>query len=873
MTHPQQPQNKAPCPPGWARWLVSQLSLYEGHHSVLGDFEETFQQIASQENIHSARLWYSVQTIRSVSSYLRLVLATGFDLLFNYMKVALRNLHRHRLYAVINISGLAIGLTAVFLIVLYISHELSFDCHHEHADRIHRIVCKDYVGTPYILGDTLKELVPGIEGIVRLKHITEDGPVMLTARGKKFIEKALYMADASLFKVFSFKFLYGSSETALLNPESIVLTESNARRYFGRDDPIGEILLHGDNLSLQVTAVIADIPSTSHFHFNSVIPTTLYPRFGGGDELTSWTSFNYLTYLLLHSQASPDEILERASEFVNSHREKPKILQMQRLLDIHLHSHLRGELEENGDLRYLSIYTAVGVIILLLGCINFMNLGSAHSFNRCSEVGIRKVLGAQRTQIMRQFIGEAVLIALLSALLAVILAQLALPFFRQLSGRELSWGGVPWAGLIPILFIVVILTGIAAGSYPAFYASSFQPARTLHGAPKLRSQRLPLRNLLVGSQFVISIFFIGCTLFMFNQMHYLKTRKLGFDQSRIITIRLPDEALDESETIKAELLRHPAILKATGSSFLLSDTQNRIRSTWEGKIETEDIPLWRITVDDDFISTFEIEIVEGEEFQDKHTPGSTYIVNQSAAKLIGSQVVGKTLSMSSGVSRPGKIIGVAQDFNFRSLHHSIEPMVLFLDAIRTFEFRGEEYKRTPFRYISVKLAGNNLEGGIGHVRDICRKFIPCDPNCWFFFDEEFGRMYMSEQKTTGLMVALSSIAVVLASMGLLGLSIYAVERRRKEIGIRRVLGASVPSVLFLFFLNFLLIHGVAMLVGFPFIYWAISSWLANFAYRISIGPWVFVITGILTAALFFITGSSSVIKAAAAHPADSLRYE
>jgi putative ABC transport system permease protein len=873
MTNPKQPRNKALRPPAWARGLISRLSLYGGRHSALGDFEETFQQIISKKNIHSARLWYSIQALRSVSSYLRLVLATGFDLLFNYIKVALRGLRRHKLYAVINISGLAIGLTAVFLITLYISHELSFDHHFENAKRIQRIALEDYVGTPYILGDTLKEQVPGIEEVVRLKHLTDDGPVMLTARGRKFMEKSLYMVDSSFFRVFNFKFLYGNPETALLDPNSIVLTESTARQYFGKDDALGEILLHGDDLSLQVTAVIADIPSTTHFHSNALIPTTLYSRFAGGDEQTSWTSFNYLTYLLLYADASPEEILGKASVLLNSRRKKPRVLQMQRLLDIHLHSHLRGELEENGDMSYLSIYTAVGIIILLLACINFMNLGSAHSFNRSGEVGIRKVLGAQRTQIVRQFIGEAVLIAFLSAALALIAAQSVLPFFRQLSGRQLTWGGAPWAVLIPLLFIVIILTGVAAGSYPAFFASSFQPARTLQGTPKTRSQRFPLRNLLVGFQYVISILFIGCTLFMFNQMHYLKTRKLGIDQSRIITIRLPDEALGESDAIKTELLRHSAILKATGSSFLPSVTQSRIGSTWEGKMGTEDVNLWRITVDEDFISTFGIEVVEGEEFQAKHTPGSTYMVNQAAAGLIGGQVVGRTLSMSSGVSRPGKIIGVVRDFNFRSLHHAIEPMVLFLDANRTFEFRGEKYKRTPFRYISVKVDGKDLRGGIKQVQDVCRSFIPYDPGCWFFFDEEFGRMYESEQKTAGVMVALSLVAIFLAGMGLLGLSIYAVESRRKEIGIRRVLGASVPSVLFLFFRDFLYIHGVAMVVAFPLIYLIMNRWLANFAYRITIGPWVFVATAFLTAALFFITGSSSVVNAVAANPVESLRYE
>lgn len=872
MTPLKHGKGKTHRPPALARWLISRLSLYEVHHSALADFEETYHKLVEQRGIIPARLWYFVQTLRSFLSYLRLVFATGLDLLANYTKVALRNLRRHKIYTVINISGLTIGLAAVFLIVLYISFELSFDRHHEHARRIHRIVLEDFTGTPYILGDMLKEQVPGIEEIVRLKQLSKNGPLMIKVRDKKFMEKALYMADASLFKVFSFRFLHGNPETALLNPDSIVLTESTARRYFGQENPLGEIILYGDDLSFQVTAVVADLPSASHFHFNVVIPTANATSFAGEEERTSWISFNYLTYLLLLPQASPVEIMEKANTLLNNHQKRPRVLHIQHLLDIHLHSHLWGELEENGSFSYLGIYTAVGVIILLLACINFMNLSSALSFNRSSEVGTRKVLGAQRTQIARQFIGEAVLIALLSAGVAFILAQFVMPFFSQLSGRDISWGSTPWGILAPALLIIILLTGVTSGSYPAFIASSFQPARTLQHTPKARSQRIPIRNILVGFQFIISILFIGCTLFILNQMRYLSTRKLGIDQEHIITIRLPDEALGESDAIKAELLKHSAILGATCSSFLPSVAQNRLGSTWEGRMKKDDVNLWRITVDKDFIPTFGIEIIEGEEFRAHHTPGSTYIVNQTAARLIGPQAVGTTLYMPSGTP-PGKIIGVVRDFNFRSLHHPIEPMVLFLDAIRLHQSRGKEYKHTPFRYVSVKVARNDLKGGIQHVSDVCHTFIPYTPDSWFFFDEEFGRMYRSEQKTASFMLMLSMIAVALASMGLLGLSVYAVEKRRKEIGIRRVLGASAASVLYLFFRDFLMIHGVAMLIGFPIIYWAANRWLAGFAYRIAISPWVFVLTAALTASLFFISGSSSVVRAVAANPVESLRYE
>jgi len=862
-----------PCPPRLARWLLTRLSLYDANHSIFSDFEETFLSLVEKKGPFRARLWYSTQTLQSILSYVRLVFASGLDLLANYIKVAFRSLRRHKIYSAINITGLTIGLAAVLLIVLFLSRELSFDRHHKNAERIYRIVSGDFVGMPYILGDRLREQVPGIEHIARLKHLSDESSFLLESHGRKYLISDLYMTDASVFKVFSFRFLYGDPTTALRDPNSIVLSQSTALRFFGREDPIGEVLNHDRDLALQVTAVVADFPSTSHFHFKALVPTVLSTRFHGSSDLTSWTSFNYLTYLLLSPQASATGVLDKATTLINAHQKKPRALRLQPLLDIHLHSHLRGELEENSDISTMRIYAAVGAIILFLACINFMNLGSAHSLNRSREVGIRKVLGAKRNQIARQFISESVFIVFLSALLAVLLAQIVLPLFRQLTYKDLAWADAPWGLLIPVLFIAIIFTGVAAGSYPGFIASSYQPVHTLQGRQKTGAGRGPFRNLLVTLQFIISIFFIGCTLFVLNQMHFLRSQKLGLDQERIITIKLPDEAMRESASVKAELLKHPAVLKATCSSFLPSVPQNRISSTWEGRMEEESVSLWRINVDEDFIDTFGIEVVEGEAFKAKHTPGSTYIVNQAAAELIGNRTVGTMLTMASGLCRPGKIIGVVKDFNFRSLHNAIEPMVLFLDQNRMLEFRGRQYNHAAFRYISVKAAGGGLKEAVQHVEDVCRAFFPYAANNWFFFDEEFGRMYRREQRTAGLMVVLSVIAVALAGMGLLGLSIFAVEKRRKEIGIRRILGASVPSVLLLFFRDFLYIHALAVLIGFPIVYVVVNRWLNNFAYRIAAKPWVFAVTAVLTAALFFATGSSSVVKAAASNPVESLRQE
>jgi putative ABC transport system permease protein len=869
-----------PHPPRFARWLLNRMTAYEAHHSIQGDFEETFRKIAEQKGILRARLWYNSQVLRGVPKYLRLLINAGLGLFSNYLKLTLRNLRRYRFYAVINIFGLAIGLASLFLIYLYVRFETSYDKYHPDSGRIYRLVDEGFTAVPYILGNRLKEQTPEMEEIVRLKELTYWGSLILEAEGKQVLEKKLFAADPSLFNIFSFKFIQGSQDSALSHPGALTLTKSTALRYFGSKDPLNKAVVI-DGFPFQVTAVIADIPPNTHFHFNAVVSTSAIADLSKGyDDRDTWTSSNYKTYVKLHQKADPLNFESRVNTIYRNEREDSPDLRLQALTDIHLYSHLRSEFEANGDIRYIRFAVGIGLVILMVAVLNFMNLASAHSLHRSREIGMRKVLGAQRSQLVHQFIGEATAFTALASLLAVGLAYSLLPVFSHLTGSKLEISQTPWGMLILFLLAVIVLVGTAAGSYPAFFASGFQPVKALQGAAKAAgSRRFPLRNFLVGFQFIVSIIFVCSSLVIWRQMNYMKKNQLGDNSERIIIIELPRQARHLHQSIKIDLLSHTGVSAATASDFLPSTNSQNIGSTWEGRIESEDIYLAKINVDIDFLSTFGIEVVAGEPFTDKHRPGSTYMVNETAARLIGDgnikSAVGKVLQMATWTSRPDRIIGVVKDFHFRSLHRDIEPMVFFLDSSRKIPRprSNRTINHEPFKYVSAAIAPGQLESVVKHIKKLCRHYIPYSADSWFFFDEDFARLYAAEQRIARFMLLLAIIAVSLAGLGLLGLSIYTVESRRKEIGIRRVMGASTSTILILFFKDLFRIHLIAMLFAFPIVYYFMHGWLNNFAYRISLGPWFFAAGAFLTAALFFVTSSANVLKNAAANPADTLRYE
>lgn len=867
-------------PPLFWRWLLSRLSLYGTNHSVVGDFEETFNHIAETKGIIKAGLWYRGQVLCSIPHYLKLLVLYGFGMLINYLKLALRSFKRHKFYTVINITGLSIGLAAVILTFLYVRYEFSYDRYHKDAAQIYRIVTDTFTGTPYILGEKIIEEFPGVADLVRVKDVTKWGSLVLETKGKKVLEKKLFAVDPAFFTVFSQRFIHGEPETALSHPASLVLTESAALRYFGHTDPINQTVKINGSL-LQVTAVIADMPPNSHFLCNAMVSVaaTANERWGG-DDLNTWTSYNYVTYFKLRANTFPDSLAERFNGIIRQARNDSATLNIQSLLNIHFHSHLRGEFEAPGNLRNIRFAVTIALILLLVAILNFMNLASAHSIHRTREVGMRKVLGAGRGQLMRQFIGEAVGFTFVAVLLALILAQMLLPAFQYMTGTDMNWSYLPIGFLIIFLTAAGFLTGIAAGSYPAFFAAGFIPVACLRGMPKFSiSRRLSLRNILVGIQFAVAIFFVCTALIVTNQIHFMKNTQLGSDAEHIIVIELPRPARHLHQTIKTELQSLPGVTAVSASDFLPSSNSQNIGSTWEGRLGSDDVYLAKIAVDKDFFATFGIELLNGEKFSDQHRPGAAYIINETAARLIGDgkleQALGKVLHMGTWTSQPDRIIGIVQDFHFRSMHRSIEPMVLMLDASREVKRprTNTDYKVEPFRYVSVKAAPRELKNVLKAVQVLCTKFFPYAPDPWSFYDQDFARMYAAEQVTSRFLMILAITAVFLAGLGLLGLSIYSVANRRKEIGIRRVMGASTSNILLLFFQDLFRIHIVATFCAVPLVYYFMHDWLNNFAYRIKLHPGLFLAGIIFTAVLFFLTSSLNVWLKTSANPAESLRYE
>jgi putative ABC transport system permease protein len=723
------------------------------------------------------------------------------------------------------------------------------------------------------------EISPDIEAMVRLKDMTGWNELIVEAGGKLFMGKGIFMAESSFFGIFYGRFLSGDPASALAHPSALVLTESAALKYFGRSDPLGETLTIRD-IPFQVTAVISDPPANSHFQYSTLIAASAQKALDpASDDQFSWTSANYKTYLKLTPGADVGAVESRVNTLYSEGREDPPDLRLQALVDIHLRSRLRGEFEANGDIRNVRFAGAVGFILLMTAVLNFMNLASAHSLHRSREIGMRKVLGARRPQLIRQFLGEALVFVGLAAGVSLGLVAAMLPQFRSLTGSQVGWDQGSWGGLALFLAAVIGLVGTAAGSYPAFFASGFQPARALRGDVPAASRRLPLRNLLVGIQFTVTLVFVCSTLFVWSQMRYVKRLQLDAGDERIVTIDLPRAARHHHLAIKSELASHPGIRAACSSNFLPSTNDENISSTWEGRVDTGDVYLNKVAVDLDFLNTFGIEVIAGEPFSRKHRPGGTYMVNETAARIIGDGVmeraVGKTLTMHTWSSRPGPIIGVVRDFHYRSQHQEIGPLVLFLDSSRTVAnpYRNEPYRIEPFRYVSARVGSRDLPEVLELVRTLCSRFIPYAPDAWSFFDKDFDRVYAAERRTARFLTTFALAALILASMGLLGLSMYSVQNRRKEIGIRRVLGASAPAILFLFFKDFLRIHLWSMLIAFPIIGIAMHRWLNNFAYRISLVSWIFAAGALLTAALFFVTSSLNVVKKAAADPVDTLRSE
>ncbi|MEO6583918.1 MAG: ABC transporter permease [Ferruginibacter sp.] len=808
-------------------------------------------------------------------------------MLLNYLKIAFRNLQKHKSFSAINIFGLAIGIATCLLITLYVLDELSYDKYNDKADRIYRVnvdikfggADQKFAVASAPLAFTMVKDYPQVESAVRFRNY---GSSVVKKGEQNIRENRVIYVDSTLFSVFSLPIISGDKNTALTEPNSVVITNSMAEKYFGATNPLGKIMRFDNRNDFKVTGVIKDVPENSHFNFDFFI------SMAGMDESRNgvWASFNFNTYLLLRKDVDPKAIVAKMEE-TNKKYLWPQVKQMMNVnpeefiksgnyinlslipvKDIHLQSDRLVELAANNDVKVIYIFSLVAVLILIIACINFMNLSTARSANRAKEVGVRKVLGTQRSNLISQFITESVLMSLLAFALALGIAALLMPYFNQIALKKLTLSPIEHPVLIPILLGFALLVGLLAGSYPAFYLSAFKPIQVLKGNLASGFKHSYLRSSLVVFQFAISIGLIVGTIVIYNQLTYIQNKKLGFNKEQVLIVQNAYVLDKQTEAFKNEVLKFKNIQSASVSGFLPIPSSRSDQPFFpEGEMDQEKaVAMQQWAVDHDYIKTLGMEMKAGRNFSHVFlTDSSAVVVNETAAKLFGfKEPVGKTISSFTDVNNPTnkinfKIIGVVKNFHFSSLRENIGALCMVL---------GKSTDAITFR-----INAGNTSATVKDVEAIWKKMAPSEPFTFSFLNEDFNTMYKSEQRIGKIFITFAILAILIACLGLFGLATYSAEQRTKEIGIRKVLGASVANIVRMLSKDFLKLVAIAALIAFPIAWWAMHNWLQNFAYRIEIKWWVFIAAGVITLFIALATIGYKALRSAINNPVKSLRSE
>ena len=780
----------------------------------------------------------------------------------NYIKIALRNMTKHSAYSVINIAGLSVGLTAFILIALWIQHELSYDRFHERSSQLYRIIEHQYYAnnelfpvavTPAPLGPYLKENFPEIENATR----TSEARFLFQYGDLKFNELG-YMVDPSFFEMFSLDIVKGDQKTLLSNLDNIVISESLEKKYFQGNDPLGKVF-RINNTDFAVTGVFRDFPENSHMKFDYILPFELFVKFGW-DSLKHWDWNGYYTYAQLRKDAEVETVNSKIKDIINKYVEASgrTEIYLQPLSSIHLHSKFTADIGGHGDIQYIYIFSAVAAFVLTIACINFMNLSTARSTRRSKEVGIRKVVGAARTQLIRQFLMESIMFVLISLLVALVLAQLLLPSFNEISGKvlELSFESTQ---LWIILSCVMIVTSVISGSYPALFMSSFKPVTTLKGTLRSGKGAIIFRKVLVITQFTITVLLISGTIIVYHQLTFIRNKKLGFEKNNVISFRVSDEIRKNLEPFKNELLSASGVggVTYTSNSLTYVGTSGG-GMEWEGKDPDVDILFHFLAADYDFIKTFNIEMFDGRNFsREMATDSAAIILNEEAIRQMGLEnPVDKKVKWDD----PLTIIGIVKDFHFKSIHEKIEPLVIMVAANR-------------YNWVYVKLNSGDLTGAVGAVKDAYKKFSPDRPFDYTFLNEDFDKLYRAEQRTGTIFNYFAWIAIFISCLGLFGLVMFTIEQRVKEIGIRKVLGASVSNLFSLISSDFIRLIIISNVIAIPVAWYAMNKWLDTFAYKITIHWATFALAAAASILIAWLTMSYQSVKAAVANPVNSLRNE
>jgi putative ABC transport system permease protein len=783
----------------------------------------------------------------------------------NYLKIALRNIKRHKGYSFINITGLAIGIACCLLLSIWVLDELSYERFHENAPDLYRVEENQYYSagvyrvnvTPFPLAPALKTDIPEI---IEATRYVETGSILIRYGEKSFFAYDICFVDPSFFYMFTFPFIKGDRNTALKDPDSIVITAGMAEKYFSIGEPIGKVLSFNNKYDFKVTGVTKNVPHNSYLRFNMIIPYEFLRKKGLTNE--SMGSNSILTFVQLQKNTPVQQVNDKIRGFIKKRVPTSKTeLELAPYTRIHLHAFF-GYGKEMGAIKYVYIFSMIALFVLLIACINFMTLSTARSANRAKEVGMRKVVGAVKGHIIRQFYGESVIYAFIALVFAIIMVVLLFPAFNNLSGKELSLAGsLNWSILIGLICIT-LFTGLVAGSYPALFLSAFHPVKVLKGTFKSRAASSLFRRILVVIQFALSVFLIIGTAVVYSQLKYMKNREVGYDKEHLVTLLMRGETRKSYSSLKDELLKDSRILGVTASGQSPSSIgSNSGGAEWDGKDPEQSVLIGVNPVDFDFIETLRIELKEGRGFSKDFKTDNTeaFIVNEEVAKIMGKEsVVGENFSF---VGREGKIIGVMRNFHYQSIKNKIEPLAIYIEPPESLYFT------------LIRIPPESVSASLSFIEETWRRIIPNYPFVYRFLDEDFDRYYRAEERMGSLLKYFSILAVFIACLGLFGLASFTAEQRTKEIGIRKVLGANVSQITLLLCREFLILVLLANVIAWPAAYFVMRGWLQSYAYRSSLGLIVFVAAMVTALFVAIISVSFQAIRAAVANPVDSLRYE
>jgi len=807
----------------------------------------------------------------------------------NYLKVGLRNLWKNRAFSAINLVGLAAGLAVCLLIVLYVKDELSYDKYNAQADNIYRLDADLYFNgtqftssiSPSPLAPTLKKDYPQIVQYVRFRNF---GDILVKKDNLNIQNHNAVFADSTIFQVFSIPLIAGNPLTALNEPNSIVIDETTAKKYFNSTNVVGKTLFVDNSVNCKITGVIKDIPPQSHFHFSFIRP--MHDTYH--DDQDDWLSNNNASYVLVRPDLTRGSLQAKVDATIDKYfaKQLEQVLHtsahdakkggnhflypVMPLTDIHLYSNKSYEFETNGNIVYVYIFSIIAIFILLIACVNFMNLSTARSANRAKEVGIRKVAGSLRLNLIIQFLTESTLLSFFSLLLSLGIAWLLLPLFNQLAGKQMSVFTLISSRLLPVVIGLIVVVGCLAGSYPAFYLSSFQPVQVLKGSVAKGLKSSWLRNGLVIFQFFISITLIIGTIIIYNQLNYIRDREIGYNRDQVLVVNNTYVLDKQIKTFRQEMLKIPGVQSAAVAGSLPAETGYN-QNGWfkDPTLDAKQVTIATdFYVDQYYIPTLGMHMAAGRNFSlDFPTDSTAVIINETAARFLGfKNPLNQSLYRPNGnlnngnfISKAFHIIGVVKDFNFSSLHDNVGPVIIEL---------GENYGR-----VAMRINTRNIPGLIKQVEGKWNSMAPGQPFSYSFLDADFNKIYEADQRTGKLFISFAVFAIFIACLGLFGLVAYAAEQRIKEIGIRKVLGASAGTIITMISKDFIRLVLISLVIAFPFAWWMMNKWLQSFAYRINISVWAFVLAGLLAIIIAMITVSYQAIKAAMANPVRCLRAE